>query len=236
MEQDSKIIELTEDRCENYGMLSRLFRVEIDRALLEDLISSPRADKIGNEDFDGGYSMVRGFLDGIDDIDCGKSALAIDYCLTFLGYGVDPAKADESGRNAAYPYESVYTKKVKTLGGENSADVKGIYQAHGFKPDKGREALAADHIAGELEFMQFLASVELKALRGNGPVALDEVRTLECSFAEEHLLNWIDEFSDAVGDYSETEFYQGLVKMTKGWLVYDVAYLQGLSVDGSEVR
>lgn len=236
MSQDAKAVELTEDRCENYGMLSRLFRVEIDRPLLEDLIESPVADKIGNEDFDSGYALVRGFLDGIDDIDRGKSALAIDYCLTFLGYGVDPSKADEQGRNAAYPYESVYTKHVKTLGGENSADVKAVYQANGFKPDKGREALAADHIAGELEFMQFLTSIELAALRGQGSMGLTEVRELESLFVNEHLLNWIGDLQEAIDGFSETAFYKGLVRMTKGWLAYDAFYLDSLAAEGKVLR
>lgn len=223
-----ELIELTQDRCENYGMLSRLFRVEIDRALLEDLVDSPAAEPIGNRDFDEGYARLRAQLDAIEDLDRGKSILAIDYCLTFLGYGVDPAKADDSGRNAAYPYESIYTKKVKTLGGEYSAEVKALYQAQGFKPEKGREALAADHIAGELEFMQFLASMELAALRGEGPMDARTARSLARSFAQEHLLSWIDSFKEAVEGFSETEFYKGLVQMTKGWLVYDLDYLDAL--------
>lgn len=228
MIEEDKLVELTEDCCENYGMLSRLFRVEIDRPLLEDLVGSPEAEPIGNQDFDQGYARLRAHLDQIEDLDRGKSVLAIDYCLTFLGYGVDPAKADENGRNAAYPYESIYTKKVKTLGGEYSADVKALYQAQGFKPEKGREALAADHIAGELEFMQFLASMELSALKGEGPLEARKARELSCSFAKDHLLNWIGEFQQAVEGFSETEFYKGLVQMTKGWLAYDVAYLEDL--------
>ena len=223
---DEKQLELIEDRCDNYAMLSRLFRVEIDKELLKDLIESPVADKIGNEDFDEGYAKVRAHLDQIEDIDRGKSVLAIDYCLTFLGYGVDPDKADDNGRNAAYAYESIYAKKVKTLGGEHSADVKGLYQSYGFKPDKGREAIAADHIAGELEFMQFLANVERAALKGNSSTEVGEADAVALSFAREHLLNWIDEFVEAVNHFSETEFYQGLVQMTKGWLTYDVAYLE----------
>lgn len=228
MSRDEELLEQTEDRCENYGILSRLFRVEIDRPLLEDLVASPAAEPLGNADFDEGYARLRAHLDQVDDLDRGKSVLAIDYCLTFLGYGVDPAKADDNGCNAAYPYESIYTKKVKSLGGEHSAEVKALYQAQGFKPEKGREALAADHIAGELEFMQFLASMELSALRGEGPMDARTARELACSFAKEHLLNWIDAFQEAVEGFSETEFYKGLVQMTKGWLACDMAYLESL--------
>ena len=51
----------------------------------------------------------------------GKSVLAIDYCLTFLGYGTDPDAADEAGLHAAYPYESVYRSEEKALGGDRCA-------------------------------------------------------------------------------------------------------------------
>ena len=70
-----ELIELTQDRCENYGMLSRLFRVEIDRALLEDLVDSPAAEPIGNRDFDEGYARLRAQLDAIEDALAEKDSL-----------------------------------------------------------------------------------------------------------------------------------------------------------------
>ena len=37
-----------EDCIENYGMLSRLFRLEVDADLLNDLVDSPCVDETGN--------------------------------------------------------------------------------------------------------------------------------------------------------------------------------------------
>lgn len=224
MTENKDLIKEYEDRCSNYALLSRLFRVEIDKELLSDLIENLRAEELGEPDFDNGFARMRKHLDNIEDLDKGKSVLAIDYCLTFLGYGVDPDTADDSGRNAAYPYESIYTTKIKSLGGEHCAVVKELYQSQGFKPEKGREALASDHIAAELEFMQFLASMELTALNSNTMKkgVADEVAI---SFAQEHILNWIDEFEEAINHFSETEFYKGLIQMTKGWLNYDLRFL-----------
>ena len=67
-----------EDCIENYGMLSRLFRLEVDADLLNDLVGSPCVDKTGNVEFDEGYKKMRSFLDSISDIAHAKSDLAID--------------------------------------------------------------------------------------------------------------------------------------------------------------
>ena len=107
---------------------------------------SPVAEPTGNELFDSGYARVRAYLDAIDDLDRFKSALAIDYCLAFLGYGVDPDKADEAGSNAAYPYESIYRTGSKSLGGDHCAEVSDAFRAYMFAPTRDR-LIADDHIA-----------------------------------------------------------------------------------------
>ena len=210
----------TEDRCDNYAMLSRLFRSEVDKELLADLIESPVAEPTGNELFDSGYARVRAYLDAIDDLDRFKSALAIDYCLAFLGYGVNPDKADEAGSNAAYPYESIYRTGSKSLGGDHCAEVSDAFRACMFAPTRDR-LIADDHIACELEFMQYLANSELTALRAGELAAAAGTRKKELEFLEGHLLAWIGSFGEAVAKFAETDFYTGLLAMTQGWLELD---------------
>ncbi|MBR5260500.1 MAG: hypothetical protein IKV48_08570, partial [Eggerthellaceae bacterium] len=76
-----------EDRYENYAIISRLFREEIDKELLSDLCESPAVEPVGQADFDEGYGRIRTYLDGVEDVAKKKSELAIDYVNTFLGYG-----------------------------------------------------------------------------------------------------------------------------------------------------
>ena len=147
-----------EDCIENYGMLSRLFRLEVDADLLNDLVDSPCVDKTGNVEFDEGYKKMRSFLDSISDAAHAKSDLAIDYSLVFLGYGVDPDSAGAAGARAAYPYESFFRTGSKALGGEHCSEVSSDYRSHAFMPTKTR-IIAEDHIACELEFLQYLASL-----------------------------------------------------------------------------
>ena len=207
-----------EDCIENYGMLSRLFRLEVDADLLNDLVDSPCVDKTGNIEFDEGYRKMRSFLDSISDIACAKSDLAIDYSLVFLGYGVDPDSAGAAGARAAYPYESFFRTGSKALGGEHCSEVSSEYRSHAFMPTKTR-IIAEDHIACELEFLQYLASLELEAVReGDDEAALE--------FLQSHLLSWIDDFRKEVEKHADTSFYLGLCEMTKGWLEIDEKALQ----------
>lgn len=223
---DQQALELqTEDRCDNYAMLSRLFRCEIDKDLLADLIDSPVAESTGNELFDSGYARIRAHLDAIEDLDRAKSVLAIDYCLAFLGYGVDPEKADEAGTNAAYPYESIYRSGSKALGGDHCAEVSDAFRSCMFSPMRDK-IIAEDHIACELEFVQFLANSELIAMREGESVAVAGTQRKELEFLESHLLAWIGAFRQTVDKFAETDFYQGLLEMTQGWLEMDAAYLR----------
>ena len=92
------------DRYDNYAMLARLFQREVDAELLADLKESFAAEPTGDSRFDEGCALLRRYLDGVEDVARGKSALAIDYCLTFLGYGTDPDAADAEAGQAYSDY------------------------------------------------------------------------------------------------------------------------------------
>lgn len=222
-----------EDRLDNYTLLARLFRCEVDKPLLEDLISGFAVEKTGNADFDEGASLVRSFLDGIEDIDKGKSALAIDYCLTFLGYGVDPEKADETGANAAYPYEAMYVSGGKTLGGDQCNPVIDAYGVFGFSPNMER-IISRDHMSCELAFIAFLADREIEAFSKGDAESARTAREAAASFFSDHLLKWIAPFEEAVDAFSETDFYRGLVRMTRGAVTADAAELAAFADDAGK--
>ena len=220
---------VAEDRYDNYASLSRLFRIEIDKGLLQDLCASPVEEPQGNEDFSEGYRRVRAWLDGVGEIgiDKAKSQLAIDYNLVFIGYGVDPKGADdeEGAFNAAYPYETVYTTGRKTLSGGDAEGISSLYREWGFRPTRYRIA-ADDHIACELEFLQYLVGQEILAFREGDDEAFERARKAELDFLEQHPLKWIELFAKNIERLSETGFYPAVAQMTKGWLVLDQAYLR----------
>lgn len=216
-----------EDRYENYAIISRLFREEIDKELLSDLCESPAVEPVGQADFDEGYGRIRTYLDGVEDVSKKKSELAIDYVNTFLGYGTDPNSSDDEEKlRAAYPYESVYTSGKKTL---TSGLVEGVtlnYRAHGFKPSKPR-ILADDHMACEFEYLQYLVGCEIAYLRDGEYEEIPALRDEELKFIEEHPAVWIDQFAAAIGQRAEVDFYPALAQMAKGWLAIELEYLKG---------
>lgn len=223
-----------DDRFENYAMLSRLFRSELDASLLKVLVESPVIEPMENAHFNEGYQLIRGFLDGVDDVDRNRSVLAIDYCLAFLGYGSNPERDDEStGMLAAYPYESVYVSGSKTLAGGASASVAAEYRCSGFMPTRER-IVADDHIACELEYLQHLVGKELSALEAKEEATVLDLRKRELEFIESHPLAWIGAFESAVMSFAETDFYPGLVRMTRGWLEMEVQELGGAAKAGGD--
>ncbi len=222
----ASLAEELEDRYENYAILSRLFREEVDRELLVDLRDSPAVEPVGWADFDEGYGRMRAYLDGVEDVPKKKSELAIDYVNVFLGYGMDPNAGDDEGAiRAAYPYESVYTSGKKTLTSGLAEGVTLNYRAFGFKPSKPR-ILADDHMACELEYLQYLVGCEIAYLRDGEYEQIPAVRDEELKFIAEHPSVWIDRFEAAISQRAEVDFYPALAQMAKGWLSMDEGYLK----------
>lgn len=218
---------VSEDRYDNYGALSRLFRIEIDDDLLQSLCESPKLPSTGNQNFDKGYSAIRKYLESVNDFEKAVSDLAIDYAFIFIGYGANPdseESSDEQSLHAAYPYESVYVTGSKTLSGKVNDEVTEEFSKSGFHPTKYRIA-ANNHIACELEFLQYLVGQEIANVREGSAERVDALRAVERSFLEAHLLNWIDAFQAAIEKREQLSFYSNLTKMTKGWLEQDRRFL-----------
>ena len=162
-----------QERADLYRLLSRLYRVEVDQALLNALksLSFPAAEGVLGE----GYEMLKSYLDH-----CGEDALdqlAVDYATVFLAAG----SADGA---AAIPCESVYTSPKKIFMQEAWEDVCAIYGQHNLAKDGAFQDLMEDHVALELEFMAAL--VESRApeaeksflenhLQADGSVTIPEV-------------------------------------------------------------
>ncbi|MFR8831359.1 MAG: molecular chaperone, partial [Eggerthella lenta] len=150
-----EFVKLNEQRAATYGLLSRLYRVEVDQPLLDELHSMRFPAKTGNENVDEGYRLLATYLSNTWDNSI--TDLAIDYVRVFIGHGVDAF-------SAAYPFESVYTSEKRLLMQEARDEVLAIYRSAGLdKQDSWKEG--EDHIALELEFEQIMATRTVEALR-----------------------------------------------------------------------
>ena len=153
-----ELIKLIEQRAATYGLLSRLFRVEIDQELLDELHGMRFPASTGNADVDEGYLRLAKYLS--NTWENSLTDLAVDYTRVFIGHGVD-------AYSAAYPFESVYTSEQRLLMQDARDEVLAIYRSAGLdKKNSWKEG--EDHVALELEFEQVLANRTAEALRKGG--------------------------------------------------------------------
>ena len=214
----AELIKLNEQRAATYGLLARLFRVEISEDLLKELRSMRFPVKSGNDNVDEGYRLFAKFLS--NTWENSLTELAVDYSRVFIGHGVDAF-------SAAYPYESVYTSEKRLLMQDARDEVLAIYRSCGLdKQESWKEG--EDHMALELEYMQILAQRTADALNdGDEPKAVNLVKSQK-GFLEDHLGGWAPLLSEQMLRFAQTDFYKGLAYLMEGFVETDYELLKDL--------
>lgn len=210
-----ELIKLIEQRAATYSLLSRLFRVEIDQQLLDELHGMRFPASTGNADVDEGYLRLAKYLS--NTWENSLTDLAVDYTRVFIGHGVD-------AYSAAYPFESVYTSEKRLLMQEARDEVLAIYRSAGLdKQDTWKEG--EDHIALELEFEQIMATRTVEALRKGDEDEAVALLTTQKNFLEDHLAAWAPMMTSDMKRFAQTDLYRGLAYLTDGFLQTDQTFL-----------
>ena len=216
-----ELVDFMTRRARTYGLLARIFRVEVDGKFLEELRHLRFPTSTGNEHVDYGYRTMYNYLKGTwEDT---LLDLARDYARTFIGHG-------NNGRSAAYPFESVHTSEKRLLLQDARDEVLAIYRANLLK--KGEEWNdCEDHIALELEFMQVMSERTAKALKeGKEDEAVEMLKT-QRAFVGQHLANWVPMFVSDIKYFSQTDLYIGAGELLLGFVQTEVEALDDL-LDG----
>ena len=216
-----ELVDFMTRRARTYGLLARIFRVEVDGKFLEELRHLRFPTSTGNEHVDYGYRTMYNYLKGTwEDT---LLDLARDYARTFIGHG-------NNGRSAAYPFESVHTSEKRLLMHDARDEVLAIYRANLLK--KGEEWNdCEDHIALELEFMQVMSERTAKALKeGKEDEAVEMLKT-QRAFVGQHLANWVPMFVSDIKYFSQTDLYIGAGELLLGFVQTEVEALDDL-LDG----
>jgi TorA maturation chaperone TorD len=224
-EEHKQGIETFEDRYDNYASLSRLFRAEVDQVLLEQLWADDTSIRSGDEELDSAQSRLRAYLAGSREKM--RSELAIDYCLVFIGYGSDPSSEGDTQPLCAYPYESAYANAISASRGDTAFVIGHLYRTSGFVSTADR-TYAEDHVARELEYLQFLTGQEILALQEEDEEEVQNLLLKQRDFLESHLLKWVPLFVEQIEAKSETDFYPALGRMTLAFLKLDLEHIKGL--------
>lgn len=215
---------LCESRGATYELIARLFRSEVDEALLAELMETDYPVSSGNALMDTGYYQIAKYLSNawVDPL----MKLAVDYTRTFLGSGIDTY-------SAAYPFESVYTSEKRLLMQDARDEVLAIYRSCGLEKSESW-TVGEDHIAVELEFMRVLAHRTAAALRAGDEERAFSLISTQRNFMDDHLATWVPVFANEARRFADTLFYQGVVNLAEGFLEEDGALLGGLLSDGAE--
>lgn len=178
-------------------------------------------DNIANADFSAYVGINDEFDEGINDItrylrkrNTGtRDELAVDFTGAFAGVRAYEGKV-------AVPYKSVFTNAEGLLCQGGYRDVFHAYKAECVKKREGLD-WPDDHISFLCEFMALLSRRTIKALdEGDTVQALHELRASD-DFLANNILSWFDAFSERASLVIKTRFYRGVLKVSKGFFVFD---------------
>lgn len=211
-----EFIAVNKRRAASYGFLARLYRVEIDEPLLEELRGMRFPANTGNAEVDNAYRLMAQYLS--NTWKNSVTDLAVDFVRTFIGHGTDAF-------SAAYPYESVYTSEKRLLMQGARDEVLSIYRSMGL--DKHADwKESEDHLATELEFIQILIYRAIEALEQGDTDGAFALMLVQKNFMEDHLASWVPMMTADMLRFAKTDLYQGVAHLTNGFLETDRAFLE----------
>lgn len=211
-----ELIAVCEQRGATYGLLSRLFREEVDEQLLQELHGMRLRVHTGNARTDEGHRLMATYLSGLWENSL--TELAADYLRTFFGHGYN-------GHAAAYPFESVYSSEKRLLMQAARDEVLALYRAAGLdKKDTWKEG--EDHIALELEYLQILTNRTADALRCGKQDEAYHLVASQRNFLADHVGAWAPLLCEQMRKFAKTDFYRALSYMTEGFLETEAALVE----------
>ena len=210
----SEYVELMTSRESMYRFLGRLYFVEVDENLFDQLKKMIFPSETGVDEMDEGYRLLKNYMNnaGLDPI----TDLAVDYARVFLGAGVYEG-------TVANPYESVYTSPERLIMQDARDEVLAAYLSKGLAVETDYN-IPEDHISLEFEFMAHMCAEAKGALEDKNWAGFGE----SLAFLHNHLLNWVPDFCKDIETCSSTDFYQGLAKLTMGYLQIEKELLDEL--------
>lgn len=142
--------------------------------------------------------------------------LSVEYAKLFVG----PFELK------APPYGSVYLDKERRVMGDSTMEVIRMYQEEGLSIDKDCKELP-DHIAVELEFMNYLIYKEIDTcMKSKLEDAMNELKIQEL-FLKKYLGTWVPDFSKVIAENSNNPFYISLAKCTEVFIKTDTDHISG---------
>lgn len=208
--------EYMEYRCSMYYWLKSLYITEPTVELLEEIskVCGGFEDSHLSPEWERNFI---GFFANLEDIKSLQKDIKVEYARLFLG----PKEP------VASPYESVYTTSRKQLFGESAHKVKAMYKEMGVEINT-HENIPEDFIGYELEFMYYLTYFTIKFIEEGNTKKIEQLINYQKIFVEEHLANWISNFTNDIVNNTTMEYFKVLGNFTKEFIVEDLNSLTEL--------
>jgi anaerobic sulfite reductase subunit A len=214
-----KTLELLKTRENIYAFLARMYLEEPPKKLAEDIANKrlPLPEELLplNTDLREGFSLIKKFEgDFKGSADELYENLQEEYTRLFIGPSED----------AILPYESSYMEKNFT--GKVVIKAKENYRKAGIeKVEECNEP--EDHVALELDFMAYLCKGMTEKLRGEEKIKRELV--IQREFLDGCLAKWVPQFCEDIIKSPNSDFYKGIAKITKGFLVFDSSMMDEIA-------
>ncbi|MCJ7681107.1 MAG: molecular chaperone TorD family protein [Candidatus Aminicenantes bacterium] len=115
----------------------------------------------------------------------------------------------------ASPYESVYIGRDHILFDQSTLVIRDVYTRFGLEiSNRGTEP--DDHIGYELEFVSLLCQKIVEAINSEDRLSAAEFQQAARAFIREHLLTWIQPFTEKVIASAQTDYFKGVAYLTRG--------------------
>ncbi len=215
-----EMADLATSRSRVYGFLGALynrlpddqFAASLSSPELVAFLSSLGESEEAPEDMREGLRLMRTFIDAssgkpVEEL---KTELAVE--RTRLLRGIKP------GYGPPPPYESVYAGSAEQ---QNMGVVSGVRSAYAQAGASLPEEIhdQPDFIGFELDFMRHLAEREAQAWAQDDEREVMRVTQMEQTFLGEHVYRWIPRFCDVMFEQARLDFYRGVARLTKGFLL-----------------
>lgn len=208
-----------ENRRLMYAFLSRMYEREVTLDLLKELSDSKNPilatgslEEFDDEKLRKGFEILSRYLKAASkrDLNQVKLELAVEYASLFLGVKGKPA----------HPSESVYASKEQSMYQEPRDRVLFTYWEAGV--DKKKEYTEPeDHIAIELQFMEYLCRKIVEALQKSERCEAIKYLQVQDQFVRDHLAKWVPQLMKDIIESAEVDFYKGIADITDAFIAID---------------
>lgn len=198
-------------------------------------LTQEQVDSIAEMDFSPYADVNELFADGLHDIErslakrttATRQDLAVDFTAAFAG------TSSWEGRYAT-PYESVFTSEEGLLFQESYHEVYHLFRQQGVKRSAGYD-YPDDHLSFLCEFMAILAKRAKQALEAGDTAEARAQLELSQAVLRDHILSWFDDFEELALRILKTRFYRGVLKMSKGFFLFDADALDEMGKELEEL-